>query len=203
MAIKNAQEVLLKSATDLFYKKGYSDTSIREVSAKAGVANSLLYHYFEDKEEMLFQIITTTTRDLLNILQEIDERIADPLDRLREKLLAHMILFGMKRGKESKIVVEENYWLRGKRKKANTNYEKAIFGMYMKDIKVLEASGRLNDINPTVLAFSLFGIINWFFRWYREDGPLSPEDVAANIIRFMFEGMLKNEQAPKEGVIHE
>lgn len=176
--------------------KGYSDTSIRDVGTKAGVSNSLLYHYFKNKEEILFQIITKTTLDLLKTLREIDEQVEDPLERLREKLFQHMILFGMKQKKESKIVVEEKYWLRGKRREACVNYERQVFDIYVKDLKALAETGRLNDLDTTVLGFSIFGIINWFFRWYKEGGSLSPEQVAENILRLLFRGMLKEEKTP-------
>jgi AcrR family transcriptional regulator len=199
---KNTQELLLQAATELFYKKGYADTSVREVGAKAGVSNSLLYHYFKDKEEMLFQIITNTVHDLLKVLEEIDKDVKDPIERLKDKLVSHMILFGMKRRKESKIVVEEHYYLRGKRREASANYEKEIFAMYMKDLVALQADGKLKDINPTVLAFSIFGIINWFFRWYKDSGRLSQEEVANNILKFMLHGMLA-EDLVQGGVTHE
>lgn len=191
---KNTQEILLNSAIDLFYKKGYSDTTIREVGTKSRVSNSLLYHYFKNKEEILFQIVSTTTNDLLKTLQEIDERVDDPLERLKEKLFQHMILFGMKRVKESKIVVEDNYWLRGKRREVRLDYERQIFNIYLKDIEALVKSGKLNNLHPTVLAFSIFGIINWFFRWYKESGVLKPDKVAEDIIQMLLFGIVRQEK---------
>ena len=172
MATRNTQEILLQAAIDLFYKKGYSGTSIREVGTKAGVSNSLLYHYFKDKEEMLFQIISATSKDLLVTLEEIDERISDPLLRLREKLVQHMVVHGMRRRRESKIVVEENYWLTGKRRETIKEYQRQIYEIYARNLRELTAAGVIKDLDVTVVAFSLFGVINWFFRWYREKkGP--------------------------------
>jgi len=191
---KSTQETLLNSAVDLFYKKGYSDTTIREVGTKSGVSNSLLYHYFKNKEEILFQIVSKTTMDLLKTLQEIDEQVEDPLERLKEKLFQHMILFGMKRVKESKIVVEDNYWLRGKRREVRLDYERQIFNIYLKDIEELVKSGKFNDLHPTVLTFSIFGIINWFFRWYKESGVLKPGKVAEDIIQMLLFGIVKQEK---------
>jgi AcrR family transcriptional regulator len=189
---KNTRELLLRAATDLFYKKGFSDTSIREVGTRAGVSNSLLYHYFKDKEEMLFQIISNTSVGLLNTLQEIDGKIEDPVERLREKLIQHIVVFGLKMKKESKIVVEENYWVKGKRKETIMEYERQIYEIYMKDLRELAAIGKMNEINLTVLNFSLFGTINWFFRWYKDEKGLKPEEVADNIITMLFYGFLKN-----------
>jgi len=193
LAVKNTQELLLSCATELFYKKGYSGSSIREVGVKAKMSNSLLYHYFKNKEEMLFQVISSTSQDLIDVLKDIDARVTDPLECLKEMLSEHIVGFGLKRRKESKIVVEEHYWLTGKRKEAVAKYERQIYDLYFKKLQQIAETGRLNDIDITVLTFSIFGIINWFYKWYKEEGQLSPHDVANNILRLLLEGIIKPE----------
>jgi AcrR family transcriptional regulator len=185
------QEILLRTAIDLFHRKGYSGTTIREVGTKAGVSNSLLYHYFKNKEEMLFQIIQSTSQDLLESLKEIDRKVEDPWERLREMLIQHIVMFGIKRKKESKIVVEEHYWLKGQRKATIYGFQRQIHDLYMKNLKDLEARGEINGIELHVINFSLFGIINWFFKWYKEGRGLKPEEVAENILKLLFHGMAK------------
>ncbi len=192
MATRDTQEILLRAATELFYKKGYSGTSIREVGHKAGVSNSLLYHYFKNKEEILFQIIIKTSENLLKTLEEVDQRVAGPMECLKEMIVEHAVRFGIRSRKESKIVVEENAWLTGKRKEIMKNYERKLFDLYMKRLKELAATGKMNDLNLVVLDFSLFGIINWFQRWYREEGALSPEEIAQNLLNLILHGILKD-----------
>ena len=116
MIPKNTRDKLIRKAIYLFYHKGYADTSIREIGAEAGISTSLLYHYFKNKQQILFEIINTAAQDLIETLLEIENRISDPLDCLREMLIAHTVHFSIKRKKESKILVEELYWLRGKQK---------------------------------------------------------------------------------------
>lgn len=199
MGNRNTREVLLRTAVNLFYQKGYSDTSIREIGAKAGISNSLLYHYFKNKEEILFEIVRAASEDLIQILREAQERVPDPVECLREMLTAHIVLFSLKRKKESKIVVSDHYWLRGKRIEYVRNNQREIYDMYLEKLKELKKRGLLKDVDLRVLNFSIFGMINWFFRWYKEGGPLSKEDVAENIIKFAFHGII--EQKPKRGKV--
>jgi len=187
----NTQDLLLKAAADLFYKKGYSGTSIREIGVKAGVSNSLLYHYFKNKEEILFQIISIASQELLSSLRDIEARVGDPAERLREMLLHHMITHGLRNKKTTKIVVEENYWLKGKRKAIVDEYQREIRAVYMKTLREMIAQNQMEDINLTVLGFSIFGMINWFFRWYKENGELRPEDIGDTIVKFIFNGISK------------
>lgn len=199
MGNRDTREVLLRTAVNLFYQKGYSDTSIREIGAKAGISNSLLYHYFKNKEEILFEIVRIASEDLIQILREAQERVPDPVECLREMLTAHIVLFSLKRKKESKIVVSDHYWLRGKRIEYVRNKQREIYDMYMEKLKELKKRGLLNDVDLRVLNFSIFGMINWFFRWYKEGGPLPKEDVAENIVEFIFHGII--EERPKRGKV--
>lgn len=191
MTLKNSREKLIKKAIDLFYQKGYADTPIRQIGSKAGISNSLLYHYFKNKQDILFEIINTASQDLIAVLSEIDNRIEDPCECLREMLIAHTVLFSIKRKKESKILVEELHYLKGKQKEIIKNAQREIYNIYMKKHKQLAKLGVLNEIDLTVLNFSIFGVINGFFRWYREGGRMSKEAVAEDIVRFVFHGMLK------------
>ncbi len=188
----NTREKLLRSAVDLFYKKGYADASIRQIGAKAGITTSLVYYYFKNKEEVLFEILHNVSKQLLGALLEVEQRISDPVECLREMMVVHTAIELHKNKKESKILIEESYWVRGKNKNVIKRMQRDIYDLYMKKLKELERENLLSEIDLTVLNFSIFGMINWFFRWYREGGRLSKEEVADNIWRLVFHGMLKS-----------
>ncbi|MCL5957736.1 MAG: TetR/AcrR family transcriptional regulator [Chloroflexi bacterium] len=196
MATRNTKEILLRAAIDLFYRKGYAETSIRDIGAKADMSNSLVYHYFKNKEEVLFEIVSTASQDLLQSLQEIEGRVDDPWECLRQMLVVHLGVFGLQRKKEIKILVEELNFLRGKRREAVRQQQREIYDLYMNKLNLLAVTGRMNDVDLTVLNFSIFGIINWFYRWYREGGRLSSQEVADNILKILFDGIARPEPFP-------
>jgi DNA-binding transcriptional regulator YbjK len=49
---KNIREILYKAAINLFYNKGYLNTSFRAIGRKAHISMSNLYHYFKNKEDL-------------------------------------------------------------------------------------------------------------------------------------------------------
>ena len=51
--MKKAREQLISAAIGLFHEKSYARISLRDIGNKANITNSLIYHYFEDKEEIL------------------------------------------------------------------------------------------------------------------------------------------------------
>ena len=192
MSSKDTRAILLNVATNLFYQKGYPYTTIREVGQKAGISNSIIYHYFKNKEDMLFEIIRVSARDLINALIKIQQEIEDPVECLKEMLKTHMVAWCLKRKKETKIIVADDYWLTGKRREANRIIQRQIYKLYLDKLEELSKKGLLKPVDLKVLAFTIFGTINSFFRWYSDGGSLSKEDVANNVIDILFKGLLKD-----------
>ena len=190
MSSKDTRATLLNVATNLFYQKGYPNTTIREIGQKANISNSIIYHYFKDKEEMLFEIIQVSSTDLINALVKIQQEVKDPVECLKEMLKTHMVAWCLKRKKETKIIVADDYWLTGKRREANRVTQRQIYKLYLNKLEELSRKRLLKPVDLKVLAFTIFGAINSFFRWYREGGSLSKDDVADNVIDIMFRGLL-------------
>ena len=189
----DARERLIKAAIDLFYKKGYPATTIRDIGNKANISTSVIYHYFKDKEEILFEIIQLAGKDLFKILGDIIEEVDDPVECLEKMIRAHMVDWCLKRKKETKIIVTDHAYLTKKRKEINIDTERKLFYLYKKKLTELQEKGLIIDADPAVLCFSVFGIIAQSIRWYRDTGPLSKEEVAQNVIRILFNGILKLE----------
>src|SRR5512145_2130357 len=51
------RERLLDVATELFTRKGYAATTVREVVTAAGVTPPVLYYYFESKEGLFLTLL--------------------------------------------------------------------------------------------------------------------------------------------------
>jgi len=189
---KKTKELLLRTAVHLFSRKGYLDTSIRDIAAKASVTSSIIYHYFNDKEEMLFEVIKSATQDLVQSLRETEEKIKEPEECLREMLRAHIVDFNIKRKKESIIVVSDTHLLRNNYRQIMVKVQREIFNLYMKKLNELSERGRLKeDIDLLVMNFSIFGTVNSFYQWYHERGRLTREEVAQNMITFLLHAILK------------
>ncbi len=54
----SVRERLLVAATELFSRKGYSATTIREIVAAAGVTKPVLYYYFRSKEGIYLELMS-------------------------------------------------------------------------------------------------------------------------------------------------
>lgn len=74
---------LFDVAARMFAKKGYTNTSIRDIAEALGIQKSSLYHYFENKEHLLYQMLDAYMTEALAEIQELLARPLSPVQRLK------------------------------------------------------------------------------------------------------------------------
>ena len=67
---------ILQAAAGLVAERGAASVSLEDVEERAGVGRSQLYHYFEDRDDLLRGVVDTTTEAVLGaqdgLLEELD-----------------------------------------------------------------------------------------------------------------------------------
>jgi AcrR family transcriptional regulator len=68
---------LLQAAAELFAERGFDQTTVRDVGARAGVNQALLFRYFGSKQELFAEVLNHHSKALLDELpaEELPERI--------------------------------------------------------------------------------------------------------------------------------
>ena len=75
--------MILEAAVDIFREKG-KKTTIAEIGHRAGVTDSIIYHYFKNKEDLFFYAAGEQVKALTSMLKVHIEGRVDPLERFRE-----------------------------------------------------------------------------------------------------------------------
>ena len=70
---------ILDAAMDLFFTKGYENTTTRDIIMKAGILNGSLYNRFRNKEEILYTIVEEALTEALDRLTDMLEEEKNPL----------------------------------------------------------------------------------------------------------------------------
>jgi TetR/AcrR family transcriptional regulator, transcriptional repressor for nem operon len=65
------RERILHAAAELVAEKGEAAMSLDDVSAKTGASRSQLYHYFEDRDDLVRAVIDVTTDAVLDVQGEL------------------------------------------------------------------------------------------------------------------------------------
>ena len=196
MKSQKTKELLIKKAIDLFYAHSYVKTPIRKITETLSVENTIIYYYFKSKDELLFSIIDGLTNDLIADLEKIVEKVTDPMERVQEMVYYQITLF-RKRKKEIKIFVEDTDKLPPKMQKTIKDKQKKIYRLYFAQFEKLIEENRIKNREIPLICFSLFAMINWTYRWYKDRGPLTIEDVAQQTLDIFFSGILPEKKSGK------
>jgi hypothetical protein len=92
--------------------------------------------------------------------------------------------------KEITIILHEHATLTGEAR-AQINARKKRYVRFL-ETSFAEAArrGQIRPVNPKVAAFAFLGMVLWIYKWYRPDGPVSAEQIAAEMQDLMFTGLV-------------
>jgi AcrR family transcriptional regulator len=74
----NAADTLLRVALDLFARQDYSTVTIKDIAKETGFNASLIYYYFESKEELFLRAIELTVETAFQKFEAIREQADSP-----------------------------------------------------------------------------------------------------------------------------
>lgn len=183
------KDELIRTAVELFSEHGFKGTSIRDIARSLGISVSNMYHYFETKEDLLLASQEYLVRWLPDRLEAVWQESTDPLERFKLLLKAHLAASGAHQ-KETKIFMMEQDHVSKKVNVKNRQIQKKLLDIYVKHIESLQQAGLVTTRHTKILAFNILGVVNWYLRWYKADGPLPAEAVLDEIIDFIFYGAI-------------
>ena len=181
---------ICRTAAQIFRDRGYDATSVSDVARALGMTKAGLYHYFESKEALLFEIISYGLERVRDDVVLPARAIKDPEDRLRQIILRHARIATHGRGAIAHLGEE----IRALPPAARRQIEEKMrfyFDLVRDTLSELKADGRLRNVDPTVAAFSVIGMVLWLPRWFRQDGRLSQEQVANEIANLALGGLVQ------------
>lgn len=186
---KKTKEKILEQAVDLFYEQGFTRASTRQLARRVGISSSAIYNHFPNKEEILFTIVKRAGDKVLFMLNEVIEKYEDPVECLRQMISGMLYLFntGVMR-KEIAVFIDELYQLPGDLRELCNRQHRQIFKLFREKINEIE---KINPINNTVATFGILGAMLWVYHWYRDNGELSMENISAELIKLLFNGLIR------------
>lgn len=192
---KRVRESILNSARELFFSRGFSDTTIKAIAEKAEVAVGTVYNYFESKSGIILAITEEDTSAAL----EGEYSIPDPaspretvsayldtfmenLSRYPKPLLAELMhkTFSSGGGSLRKGLIEQDLTLVG-------SLEKLL--QRLKDSECIDSN---TDIEHAALV--IYGTVITSILWYAADPDREPAEMTKSLhkmLNVVFRGLGK------------
>lgn len=184
----NKRVAIMETAARIFADGGYDRTSMAQLASECGVSKALIYHYYASKEALLFDIIDTHLSELIDAVNAADTPDASPELRL-EALVAGLLEAYRDADAKHKVQLGALTLL----PKPQQDHLKALERQL-----VTRFSDAVHALNPDAFAgkpllkpvtMSLFGMLNWFYMWFREGGPVSRRDYAKLATTLLVDGV--------------
>jgi TetR/AcrR family transcriptional regulator, cholesterol catabolism regulator len=196
--VVDSRQEILRTAARLFQQRGYDATSMNDVAGALKLSKGGLYHHFQGKDEILFEI--------MNHAMEITEQrvlapvraIADPVERLRSLIQRHIEVVLSPRDREITVMLHENHPLPpglrkriNQRKKEYVHFVENLIAEVQKDFQKEKhlSPGSQAAVSPRAAAFALLGMINWIYQWYKPEGNLQAQTLIPQFTDLFFEGI--------------
>ncbi|MBL3703349.1 TetR family transcriptional regulator [Sulfitobacter sp. BDSS02] len=174
------RERTLAAATEVFYEKGYTNTTLDDVAERLGVTKPFIYKNFGSKHMLLAEICASGVKGALN---EIEAAVAlgkGPADTLStfvpryvEAIIATRKAIAINIREEKNLLPEDAATLSGLRQKFVALVEDVL--RRGKDL------GEIDVTDPRISAFAIVGAVSWLTFWYNPEGPLHAEEVASRM----------------------
>jgi len=182
-----ARQRLLDSAVELFAQEGYTGSSVRDLARQSGISLAGLYHHFASKEEILFEIQKGAFEQLLKPLEEFDPT-SSPRDRLALFVRNHIGFFSRQTTK-MKLLSHELSALTGDHGGQIDLLRKRYYDICFGAVTDLLRELRRTDLDSRVATLSLFGMINWIYRWYPRPHDPPPDRLAEQMLDLFLHGL--------------
>jgi AcrR family transcriptional regulator len=180
---------ILKSAAAAFRKLGYHGATVEQIAAALHMKKGNLYYYFKNKEEILFACHQYSLDRLMQLLHEVqhsglsaDEKLRRLVDAFVHTILDELhgtALFldleALTPAHLKAAIVRRDEFERGVRQVLEEGMQGGVFA----------------DGDPKLLAFAMFGAVNWIPRWYKPEGAASSKTIADLFADFFVAGLRK------------
>lgn len=84
--IQQRRNQIFEAAAELYKKKGYHVTGLRELSSKAGISLGNLYNYITTKEDVLSIVHQKAAEKISKSIDEKTSNVSDPVEKLCEMI---------------------------------------------------------------------------------------------------------------------
>jgi len=190
---------ILSQCARLMAKKGYHGTSMRDLAQTTGRSLSGLYHYFENKEQLLYLINQRGFSSLLQTARTLRDQNLPPARQLHALIEQHVAYFAGHLNEMRVMMFGTLELSRGRKaevRQLKDDYTR-LFAQAVAEHCESLAGTPLSGAALSRKTYLLFGMMNWIFGWYSktQHGDLQ---VLVDDIHQTFSGGLQHPPSQEE-----
>jgi AcrR family transcriptional regulator len=185
------RDQILELAAAKFAQTSYPSTSMSDLAAASGTSKARLYHYYESKEAILFDLLDRYTKRLMLIIAEVEgasqRRGLDERAAFAELVRAFLTEYETSHSRHVALLNDVKYLVDAQREIV-LNRQRDVVAAFTRQL-ARAYPGRVTTENQTALTMMVFGMINWTFTWLKPGGRMAYRDFAEQVIDVIDHGL--------------
>lgn len=177
-------------ATELFRKKGYAATSMRDLAQAVGMEAASIYSHIKNKEALLSSICFRLADAFMDAKKEMELQTMPAPLLLQKAIEAHVRVITNNLD-ASAVFLHEWRHLSPEPLAEFIALRKAYENYLIRIIQQGKEEGKFQFEDEKIAVLSLLSGLNWIYDWYKPEGKLSPEQVAQNLSQLLLNGLTK------------
>jgi AcrR family transcriptional regulator len=182
---------ILKTAAKVFADQGFDRASMTLLAKECGISKANIYHYYDSKDAILYDILETYLRELRDRICNVDLNGLTSEHKLRKAV--REILFAYQGADdEHRVQISGMSALTEEQQKLLRGYQLELVN-FVRDILKELAPTAFNDDKDKLrgTTMSVFGMLNWYYMWNSGAGPKAREDYADLVSTLTVHGIQK------------
>ncbi|MEK3765474.1 TetR/AcrR family transcriptional regulator [Solibacillus sp. FSL K6-4121] len=190
MVVKSLKERIIETALDLFRNKGYHGVSVDEIVETAGTSKGGFYHKFKSKDALLYEIHDLFISHVLKETKKAYEENDTPIDKVTALLFAFTNVFDVYQ-RHITVFYNESAYLPLEYKNIIKEKRKEYQKLIEQVIEEGKEGGQFRpEISTTITTMAIIGLVNWTYKWYRQNGSLTMEQITQHFNDLILRGVL-------------
>lgn len=179
------RKVILARAAELFAQHGYGGASVTMIAEACGISKALLYHYYSDKEAVLFDTLFEHLSYLVDVVEGVNTSRAAPQEALYA-LTAALLEAYRDADAAHQVQISALKLLPEDKQEPLKELERELVRHFSQAVARAVPDLREGLLKPVTMA--LFGMLNWHYLWFREGRGLSRADYARLVAELIVAG---------------
>ena len=187
-----SRDDILEAAAQIFRQKGFHAASMQDIAQAVNLQKPSLYHHVTSKQEILLALLDQALDLLIAQMEEVMRQPLPAEEKLRQGIQVYLGTM-LENSDLAAVLLLEHRSLESQYQTRHIPRRDRFEGLWRQMVADGLEQGDFEQVDPTLTARALLGVMNWTITWYRPNGPLSADDLARQYADLFLRGLLSRE----------
>lgn len=179
---------IVEAAAALFAARGFNGASVADIAERCKTSKSLIYHYYESKEDILYDVMISHVRALETAASDALAGKDGPEQRLRDLTQLFMALY-VGAADRHKVLLNDLDYVPKARRAEIVDVQRGLIESVRGLLVEIEPALEQRKGESLAAAMLFFGAINWTHTWFDPKGVVSAEAMAEMAVNLTVGGL--------------